>query len=318
MVTLLSKIIIRLYFAYILVKYIHITFLYVHTRRNMQRINYTFLVPETTSYNVQRPHRLVHPSYGASVPFLHYSLPSPQQYHPSPYMGTVLHPLYGAITAPLSLLPYHPRQQYLSYVPSMHYPVSLPSPQHHPVTVPIGPHQASIHGWQRSANIPPRHNRGYISSRQRRANIPPRQHHANIPPRQRRNYMSVTQGGPTLHPYADRVQPQPSDEPELEIFDPPPQVLEIDDLIQGGGTPAAEYALKSLPSVIVSLDDDGADCVICFDKMCSHDDKDITELPCGHLFHRHCIMHWLSSNNTCPICRFKLSINETHETTHQE
>ncbi|KAF3341093.1 E3 ubiquitin-protein ligase RING1-like protein [Carex littledalei] len=260
----------------------------------MQTTNYTFLVPETTSHDMQRrPYHLVHlwnPSYGAYV-------------IPSPYMGTVPHPSYGAITAPLPLSPYHTRRQYLAYVPSTHY--SLPSPQHYPVTVPIGPRQSSIPRWQRSANIPPRQNRGYIPSRQRRA---------NIPPRQRRNYVSVMQGGPTALSYADRVQPQLSDEPELVIYDPPPQVLEIDDVIQGGGTPAAEHALKSLPSVIVSLDDDGADCVICFDKMCSHDDKDITKLPCDHLFHRHCIVHWLSSNNTCPICRFMLPIDET---THQ-
>lgn len=27
-------------------------------------------------------------------------------------------------------------------------------------------------------------------------------------------------------------------------------------------------------------------------------------IPCGHVFHRHCIIDWARRNVTCPICRF--------------
>ena len=30
-------------------------------------------------------------------------------------------------------------------------------------------------------------------------------------------------------------------------------------------------------------------------------------LPCGHMFHWKCCHKWLKNNNTCPVCRFKLS-----------
>jgi len=29
-------------------------------------------------------------------------------------------------------------------------------------------------------------------------------------------------------------------------------------------------------------------------------------LPCGHMFHDKCVVSWLKSNNTCPVCRFEL------------
>ena len=29
-------------------------------------------------------------------------------------------------------------------------------------------------------------------------------------------------------------------------------------------------------------------------------------LPCGHMYHWECCLHWLKTNNTCPICRFEI------------
>ena len=34
--------------------------------------------------------------------------------------------------------------------------------------------------------------------------------------------------------------------------------------------------------------------------------KETVLLPCGHMYHWECCLHWLKTNNTCPICRFEI------------
>lgn len=36
-------------------------------------------------------------------------------------------------------------------------------------------------------------------------------------------------------------------------------------------------------------------------------DDDITQLPCGHLFHHECVKWWLIKSETCPLCRDELA-----------
>ncbi|KZV25552.1 hypothetical protein F511_26966 [Dorcoceras hygrometricum] len=33
----------------------------------------------------------------------------------------------------------------------------------------------------------------------------------------------------------------------------------------------------------------------------------VTEVPCGHVFHVNCITQWVLVNNSCPLCRARLS-----------
>ncbi|CAH9124899.1 unnamed protein product [Cuscuta epithymum] len=43
-------------------------------------------------------------------------------------------------------------------------------------------------------------------------------------------------------------------------------------------------------------------CCICLGEYEMEDE--LQQLPpCKHIFHSHCISHWLRSNSTCPICR---------------
>ncbi|EDW69189.1 uncharacterized protein Dvir_GJ13112 [Drosophila virilis] len=47
-----------------------------------------------------------------------------------------------------------------------------------------------------------------------------------------------------------------------------------------------------------------SNCTICFDMANDEDEVLIVHrLPCGHLFHKNCILRWLSCNNVCPNCR---------------
>lgn len=41
------------------------------------------------------------------------------------------------------------------------------------------------------------------------------------------------------------------------------------------------------------------------------DDQVIVTLPCKHPFHEGCIMPWLKTSATCPVCRYALGVNGT-------
>ena len=53
------------------------------------------------------------------------------------------------------------------------------------------------------------------------------------------------------------------------------------------------------------LDNDKKNCVICMEDFKNGDTT--TNLPCMHMFHTNCIQGWLKTQNTCPICKFKLT-----------
>ncbi len=42
-------------------------------------------------------------------------------------------------------------------------------------------------------------------------------------------------------------------------------------------------------------------CNICLEDFCSGDT--VLSLPCFHIYHENCIVHWLGEHKTCPICR---------------
>lgn len=45
-------------------------------------------------------------------------------------------------------------------------------------------------------------------------------------------------------------------------------------------------------------------CVFCFDDFKDADNRDVTKLPCGHVFHSDCVITWIDSNHIeCPTCR---------------
>ena len=56
---------------------------------------------------------------------------------------------------------------------------------------------------------------------------------------------------------------------------------------------------------INKLDNDKKNCVICMEDFKNGDKS--TNLPCLHMFHTNCIQSWLKTQNTCPICKFKLT-----------
>ncbi|OAY69716.1 E3 ubiquitin-protein ligase CIP8-like [Ananas comosus] len=85
-------------------------------------------------------------------------------------------------------------------------------------------------------------------------------------------------------------------------------------LRRGSHLAASRLAVESLPSVLVTAEDFGADgmlCVVCGDEISIGDWA--TPLPCSHYYHGDCIVPWLRIRNTCPLCRRELPAEENPE-----
>ncbi|KAH8990113.1 hypothetical protein EDB86DRAFT_2939570 [Lactarius hatsudake] len=58
------------------------------------------------------------------------------------------------------------------------------------------------------------------------------------------------------------------------------------------------------------------DCAVCKEQFSltteDPDDQVIVTLPCTHPFHEGCIMPWLKSSGTCPVCRYQLVPQPEH------
>ena len=52
----------------------------------------------------------------------------------------------------------------------------------------------------------------------------------------------------------------------------------------------------------------GEPCTVCHDDFVAG--ITVVELPCLHCFHEDCILPWLETHNTCPVCRSELPAGE--------
>jgi len=76
--------------------------------------------------------------------------------------------------------------------------------------------------------------------------------------------------------------------------------------------PAPEAKIKELPREVLVLGSPllEKDCAVCKDqfKLETEDPEEqvVVTLPCQHPFHQPCILPWLQSSGTCPVCRYAL------------
>ena len=88
--------------------------------------------------------------------------------------------------------------------------------------------------------------------------------------------------------------------------------------------PASERAINNLKKIEVNENNinnyKNITCNICLDNF--EIGNTLRILECNHEFHEECILTWLKSNNTCPICRHELESNdpnyERRKNSHRE
>ncbi|XP_028781397.1 E3 ubiquitin ligase BIG BROTHER-related-like [Neltuma alba] len=76
--------------------------------------------------------------------------------------------------------------------------------------------------------------------------------------------------------------------------------------------PATQEAIMSLKKLMMSSDEaKGSQCSICLENFDDNvdEDDDFLALPCDHFFHSDCIVKWLKTGHTCPLCRFELAVD---------
>lgn len=77
-----------------------------------------------------------------------------------------------------------------------------------------------------------------------------------------------------------------------------------------GPPPAAKKAVENLPMIQIQAKhvEDKAECAVCKDEF--KEGENAANLPCGHLYHKDCIVPWLEQHNTCPTCRYELEVED--------
>ncbi|MCL7032693.1 hypothetical protein MKW94_013699 [Papaver nudicaule] len=88
------------------------------------------------------------------------------------------------------------------------------------------------------------------------------------------------------------------------------QLAETDNT-RRGAPPAAQCFVDNLPCVVISEEHeehDGLVCAVCKDPLPIG--TTANQLPCLHLYHPSCILPWLNSRNSCPLCRYELPTDD--------
>merc|ERR1712151_714 len=83
----------------------------------------------------------------------------------------------------------------------------------------------------------------------------------------------------------------------------------VETIDQGNGVPpTSASALETIPKVKITAQDleesQNCHCTVCIEDFVLGEEA--LRLPCGHLFHEHCIKTWLQKHSQCPVCRYEL------------
>lgn len=75
-----------------------------------------------------------------------------------------------------------------------------------------------------------------------------------------------------------------------------------------GAPPAAKAAVEALETMEIKSEGQALACAVCKDTVGVG--EMVMKLPCGHGYHGDCIVPWLGSRNSCPVCRLELPTDD--------
>ncbi|XP_047323204.1 E3 ubiquitin-protein ligase MPSR1-like [Impatiens glandulifera] len=73
-----------------------------------------------------------------------------------------------------------------------------------------------------------------------------------------------------------------------------------------GQPPASKSSIDAMLSVEICEEDRENGCMICLDDW--EVGMKVKEMPCKHKFHGECIEKWLGIHGSCPVCRYKMPV----------
>uniref|UniRef100_A0A3Q7I557 RING-type E3 ubiquitin transferase n=1 Tax=Solanum lycopersicum TaxID=4081 RepID=A0A3Q7I557_SOLLC len=110
-------------------------------------------------------------------------------------------------------------------------------------------------------------------------------------------------------PDGDGYVGNPGDYVDAEGYEALLQTLaESDGGGRRGAPPASKSAIEGLNTLVIKEEQEVMACAICKDVV--NVGEMAKNLPCGHGYHDDCIVQWLGSRNSCPVCRFELPTDD--------
>ncbi|KAJ4711355.1 E3 ubiquitin-protein ligase RING1-like [Melia azedarach] len=86
-----------------------------------------------------------------------------------------------------------------------------------------------------------------------------------------------------------------------------------------GQPPASKASVDAMPCFKIGEGENeefGGECVICLEE---YEAGEIAkEMPCKHKFHANCIEKWLGIHGSCPVCRYKMPVDEEEKGNKRE
>ncbi|GFS42011.1 RING/U-box superfamily protein [Actinidia rufa] len=79
-------------------------------------------------------------------------------------------------------------------------------------------------------------------------------------------------------------------------------------LSKDGQLPASKPSIEAMPTVEIGGEDEGRDYVICLEEWGIGGLA--REMPCRHWFHGGRIEKWLGIHGSCPVCRYRMPVEE--------